>query len=126
MKNTHTNTKKYERCELIPWKKKIKKAQQCCYVSGLKTNLEVHHLNKPFSEIFKEAHENLNLEYHEQTEDYKPEDLEALTNEVLRLHEEVTALVLESKIHSNLHKQYGLNFTMNQVEEFKLHYKGDR
>lgn len=124
----HPNTKKHMRRQLIDWKHSVKKTQKQCYVSGSTENLEVHHLSKPFSEMFNEAHTILEIQYHKDTRDYAESDLKALTDLVVSMHKDVTALVLESKIHKALHDTYGLNFTMDQVEEFKAAYtnrKGD-
>lgn len=125
-RNPHKNTKKYTRYELLDWKHEVKKTQNTCYVSGSKEELEIHHLSRPFSEIFQEALHNLNLPYHKDTEDYTQEELDALSGEVLRLHESVIALALRKDIHKDLHKIYGLNFTMDQVEEYKKSFKGGR
>lgn len=120
MKNTHTNTKKYERCELIPWKKAAKKAfNNTCYVSGLQTDLEVHHAGKSFADIFNEAHDILNLEYHKNIEDYEPKDLDALTKKILELHEDSVPVVLHKDVHLAIHKKFGEHVDLNQIDEFK-------
>lgn len=126
--NPHRDTKKYERYELIGWKKAAKKAADyTCYISGRKDQLEVHHANASFSEIFQEAHKILGLTYHNDTKDYAPEDLKALTDKVLELHNKAIAVVLHKDVHKSLHQKYGTNVSMNQIEEFKTNYrKGDR
>lgn len=126
MKNKHTDTKKYERYELIPWKKKAKKTQQCCYISKRTDQLEVHHAGKSFADIFNEAHKILNLEYHKNTEDYKPEDLDALTKKILELHEDSVPVVLHKDVHLALHRKFGEHVNLNQIDEFKRNFnKGD-
>ena len=126
-KNPHRDTKKYERYELIGWKKDIKQTQQCCYVSKRTDQLEVHHADVSFSEIFNEAHKVLGLTYHNDTKDYAPEDLKALTDKVLELHNKAIGIVLTHDIHKQLHQRYGTHVDMNQIEEFKTNYrKGDR
>lgn len=121
----HTNTKKYTRAALIDWKHSIKKSQKQCYVTGSTENLEIHHLSKPFSEMFKEAHKTLGIQYHEDVKDYAESDLDALTDLVVDMHKDVTALVLNKDIHKALHNQYGLNFTMDQVNKFKAEYQNN-
>lgn len=127
MRNPHTNIKKYERCELIPWKKAAKKAfNNTCYVSGLQTDLEVHHAGKSFADIFNEAHKILGLTYYPNVEDYKPEDLKALTDKVLELHEKAVPVVLHKDVHLALHKKFGEHVDLNQIDEFKRNFnKGD-
>jgi hypothetical protein len=122
MKNTHTNTKKYERYELIPWKKAAKKAQQCCYISKRTDQLEVHHAGKSFADIFNEAHKILNLEYHKNVEDYEPKDLDALTETILELHVESVPVVLHKDVHLALHRKFGQHVDLNQIEEFKRNF----
>ena len=121
----HTNTKKYTRAALIDWKHSIKKSQKQCYVTGSTESLEIHHLSKPFSEMFKEAHKTLGIQYHEDVKDYAESDLDALTDLVVDMHKDVTALVLNKDIHKALHNQYGLNFTMDQVNKFKAEYQNN-
>lgn len=126
-KNPHRDTKKYERYELIGWKKAAKQAaDNTCYVSGLKQDLEVHHANASFSEIFNEALHNLDLEYHPNTEDYTQEELDALTNEVLALHEKAIAVVLHKDVHKQLHQKYGTHVDMEQINNFKAEYNGGK
>ena len=125
MKNPHKSTKRYERYELIPWKKAAKKAQQCCYISKRTDQLEVHHAGKSFADIFNEAHNVLGLTYYPNVEDYKPEDLDALTKKVLELHEESVPVVLHKDVHLALHKKFGEHVDLNQINEFKRNFKGD-
>ena len=126
-RNNHTITKKYARYELRDWKYEAKrKANNTCYISNKHNDLEVHHANASFSEIFNEALNNLNLEYHYNTEEYTQEELDALTQEVLALHDKVVAVVLHKDVHLELHKKYGSHVNMTQIEEFKSEYNNNK
>lgn len=118
----HPNTKKHMRRQLIDWKHSVKKSQKQCYVTGSTEDLEIHHANHSFSDIFHEAHEKLGLEYHKDTADYNEADLQALIDEVVKMHEDVIPVVLTQKIHLALHQRYGSHVDMDQINEFKEEY----
>ena len=94
-----------------------------CYVSGLTDSLEVHHSGLSFSQIFKMAHKNLDLEFHKYIFDYTYDESTALKNEIIRLHDEVEAVVLTHNIHLELHQLHGTDVNMEQIEEFKKNFK---
>lgn len=118
----HKDTKRYTRAALIDWKHSVKNAQKQCYVTGSTDNLEIHHAGKNFSEIFKAAHNKLNIKYHSEVKDYNKADLEALVDEVVNMHDSVIPVVLNSKIHKQLHDIYGEHVNMDQINEFKKNY----
>lgn len=118
----HTKTKKYTRAALIDWKNSIKQTQTRCYITGSTENLEIHHAGKSFSEIFKDAHKKLNLTYHSQVKDYDESDMEALVDEIVKMHDDVIPVVLNSDIHLLLHQEYGEHVNMEQIEQFKDTY----
>ncbi len=118
----HPNTKKQIRRSLINWKHSVKKVQSRCYVSNSDLDLEIHHAGKNFSDIFHEAHKNLNLEYHKDTKSYNEADLNALIDEVVRLHKDVVPVVLNHDIHLALHQKYGSHVSLDQIEAFKAAY----
>lgn len=122
----HPITKKHLRRQLIDWKHSVKQTQTKCYVTGSTDELEIHHANKSFSDIFNEAHEKLGLEYHKEIKDYDKADLQALIDEVVDMHKDVVPVVLHKDIHKQLHKQYGEHVNMDQIENFKSNYKGGR
>lgn len=121
----HPKTKKQIRRSLIDWKRSVKETQTKCYITGSEQDLEIHHANHSFADIFKEAHNNLNLEYHEDTKDYSEADFQALVDEVVRLHEDVIPVVLTHDIHLKLHKTYGSHVNMDQINEFKTTYQNN-
>ena len=118
----HSNTKKEVRRSLISWKHAVKKTQTKCYITGSTEKLEIHHANKSFSEIFNEAHEILNIEYHKEVKDYDEADFQALIDEVVNAHKDVVPVVLTQEVHSAIHKKYGTHVSMDQIEEFKAEY----
>ena len=93
-----------------------------CYVTGSTDSLEVHHSGLSFSQIFKMAHKNLDLEYKKYIFDYTYDESTALKNEIIRLHDEVEAVVLTHNIHLELHQLHGTDVNMEQIEEFKKNF----
>lgn len=118
----------YFRSKTHLWKKNFLQSHSECDITGEKTNLEIHHLIN-FSTILKQASLNTGIPL-----DYKPADfknfgysLDTLTNEFLKLHNEVPAVLLSKKYHQLFHKTYGYkNNTPEQYYEFKERYnKGE-
>lgn len=93
-----------------------------CYVTGSTDSLEVHHNGLSFSQIFKMAHSNLDIQFHKYIFDYTYDESTALKNEIIRLHDEVEAVVLTHNIHLSLHQTYGEQVTREQIEEFKKNF----
>ena len=95
-----------------------------CYVSGVKSDkLEVHHAGTSFKKIVRKAFANTGIQYREYLSQYGLEELVRLKDEVLRLQEEeCVAITLTPEIHLDLHKRYGRNISMDQIEEYKAQY----
>ncbi len=93
-----------------------------CYVTGSTDLLEVHHSGLSFSQIFKMAHNNLDLEFHKYIFEYSEDESKALKSEIIRLHDEVEAVVLTHDIHLELHQIHGTDVNMEQIEEFKKNF----
>ena len=93
-----------------------------CYVTGSTDLLEVHHSGMSFSQIFKMAHKNLNLEYHKYIFEYSDEDARRLKAEIIKLHDSVDAIVLNHSIHLELHTIYGTEVTRQQIDLYKKNY----
>lgn len=108
-----------------PWKIKIlEEYNYKCDILKCHTNeLQVHHLNFNFSDLIREAMQNMNIKFIENSTigDYAPEDIEKLYKELLRLHfDKVQGVVLDKKIHMLFHSIYGKeNNTPEQYYEFK-------
>lgn len=104
------------------WRNSIFEKHPQCYVSNLTENLEVHHSGMSFNQIFRQAHKNLNIEYHKFIYEYDKEDAKRLKAEIIRLHNEVDAIVLTHNIHVQLHQIYGEQVTRQQIDEFKKNF----
>lgn len=106
------------------WKQNFLKEHYICDLTGEENDLEIHHLIN-FSTILKQASLNTGVPL-----DCKPQDLkskgyslEVLTNEFLKLHDEVPAVLLNKKYHQLFHKMYGYkNNTPEQYLDFKAKY----
>ena len=115
-------TTKYMRKATKQWRSEQIAKTPYCYVTGSTDLLEVHHTIS-FSQIFRQAHKNLDLEFHKYIFEYSEEDAKALKQEIIRLHDEVEAVVLTHNIHLELHQMYGTDVNMEQIEEFKKNFK---
>lgn len=111
-------TAKYMRKATKQWRSDQIAKTPYCFITGSTEQLEVHHTTS-FSQIFKQAHKNLDLEFHKYIFEYTYEESTALKNEIIKLHNEVEAVVLTHDIHLELHQIYGTDVNMNQIEEFK-------
>lgn len=101
------------------WTKKAAK----CYVSGRAYKLELHHNGKAFGKIVEDAHKKLNIKYNPYMQNYDIVDLARLKVEVFRQHDlYVQAITLNEDIHLELHRRFGRNVSMAQLEAFKAEY----
>lgn len=107
---------------LRQWRNSIIESNPQCYVSGIQDQLEVHHAGYSFSEIFRQAHKNLDLEYKKYIFEYSDKDARRLREEIIRLHESVDAIVLNHSIHCELHTIYGTEVTRQQIDLYKKNY----
>ena len=117
-------TTKYMRKVIKKWRDEQIAKTPCCYVSGKVEQLEVHHTTS-FNQIFRQAHKNLNLQYHKYIFEYSYEEFKVLKAEILRLHEGCEAVVLTHDIHLELHQMYGSDVSMEQIEEYKQRREHD-
>lgn len=118
----YKETTKYMRKATKQWRSNQIAKTPYCYVSGEVEQLEVHHCGMPFNQIFRQAHKNLNLEYHKYIFEYSYEDAKALKAEIIRLHECCEAVVLTHDIHVELHQMHGSEVNMEQIEQFKKNF----
>lgn len=118
----YKTTQKVMRKAVRQWRNEQIALHPYCHVTGSTELLEVHHAGHSFSQIFRQAHKNLDLEFHKYIFEYTDEDVKALRSEIIRLHNEVVAVVLNHDIHLSLHQIYGLEVNMDQIEEFKNNF----
>ena len=116
---------KYFRGKLYGWKQEFLKTHTKCDITQTEQGeLHIHHLIN-FSTILKQASENTKIPLTFRPDEYDKNgySLELLTNEFLKLHQEVPAVLLAKDIHYLFHKKYGFkNNTPEQYEEFKNNY----
>ncbi len=124
------STRKYLRQATEDWKRSIiKSSGNTCFITGKKQKngngviLTAHHVSQTFNSIVKESHRNLNIQYHELTNEYAPGELTALLEEMKRLHKGIEGICLTKEVHDKLHKQYGPHATMDDVREMKRNYR---
>ena len=110
------------------WKSEaLKKADYKCELSNKKScaknPLVVHHLTKSFDEIVRDAHRQLNLDYHKTIDNYKEDDLKALVELIKNIHKEVGALVLTDHLHAKIHSLFGSNPDPEEVKAYKKEFR---
>lgn len=124
------NTRKYLRQATDDWKRSIMKSSgYTCFITGKKQKngngviLTAHHVSQTFNSIVKQAHRNLNIQYHELTNEYASGELTAVMEEIKRLHKDIEGICLTKESHDKLHKEYGPHATMDDVREMKRNYR---
>ena len=110
------------------WRNKaLRAANYKCEVSGRKTSkkdyLVVHHLDKTFDSIVREAHKKLNLKFYKTIDKYLQDELDKLVQLIKDMHKDVRGMVLTVEIHSRIHKKFGFNPSKEEVLLFKKNFK---
>ncbi len=129
----NTKTRKHLRAATEDWKRSIiEQSNRTCWVTGKKQNgkngvyLTVHHSSeRTFNSISKQAHSNLGISYHHTTTDYGPGELNAVMDEIARIHREehIEGICICKEWHDRLHKEYGPHATMDQLREMRRSYR---
>ena len=105
----------------------LKKANYKCEISGKKScgknPLVVHHLTKSFDEIVRDAHKQLNIDFHKTIDDYNKDDLKALIELIKEIHKEVEAIVLTDQLHTKIHTLFGSNPRPEEVKSYKKTFR---
>lgn len=107
--NGFENLNQLLRYNLFDWKEASKKYwNYSCCISGLKNNLIVHHLFKPFSEIRNEIIVELNLEQYNSASEIPDLVYKQMIELNEKKHEENGyGVVLTAELHNEFHKKYG-------------------
>ncbi len=110
----------------IPWKFDSLKAYGFkCALSFINDGtLEIHHLNKNFSEIVYETFNTLNLPIYNNMSKYSQKERDLIRDKLLELHYRYgLGIPLTKEIHKLFHSIYGnKNNTPEQFDEFKQNY----
>lgn len=121
----YTSLNNYFRGKLFVWKKTFLIEHKYCDITGKNIEdfeLDIHHLTS-FSTILKQASLNTNIPLIFLPQEFAENgyDLNELTQEFLKLHRNVKAVLLDKKIHQLFHNIYGYkNNTPEQYDEFKM------
>lgn len=111
--------RQYLRVILTDWKKKsLELCNYKCFISGEK-EIEIHHLY-PFHKILEEIINILNLELHEDINNYSQEQLLKMIDLCMKLHKKYgLGICLSKNLHDKFHNIYGLkDFTEENFCEF--------
>lgn len=112
------------RVALSEWKNYyLTKYKFKCSLSGIKEDLEVHHLNIGYATIHKQALYNLRLDDHQLACAYSQEELLMLCREIKKLHRGVVGIVVHSALHAQFHTKYGHNASKYDWYEFKANFR---
>lgn len=113
----------FTRSLLRNWKFDILKASNfTCFITGqLSHSLEVHHIT-PFHEIRDAALLELNLDIRKTVSEYSREELDALSEKIIKAHEKEKGFAIEKSIHKLFHSIYGFKTNEQNLVEFKTRY----
>ncbi|WP_194190311.1 hypothetical protein [Clostridium chrysemydis] len=109
---------------IAAWKKaSFRASNKKCAVTRRVNDLEIHHLHKPFIAIVRESLEELGLEEKWKVHEYSQEELLLIQLKVKDLHKKYgPGVVMHKRIHSLLHKEYGMQPTKEEFYEFKRNF----
>lgn len=116
----YRNLTYYLRARIAPIVNKVKSSPNAyCAVTGKRTNLVLHHI-RGFGLIAHEAIRNVNMPIYSDLSDYTEQQLTALSDEFIKLHEAYHQYILINKdVHMHFHKLYGYGYnTESQWSEF--------
>lgn len=118
--------KLYLRGHLKYWKRaSLAKYNYKCVISGMKTQIEIHHVNKSFIEILHEALDKCDLQLLSTIGEYSTEGLETLIKKVISLHYEYgLGVAITRDLHNEFHSMYGYNCTNEDFKNF-INIKND-
>jgi hypothetical protein len=118
------STKEYLKAQIKQWKRDSLKKNPRCLITNQVKDVEVHHLNKSFSQILEETFIKADLPQHKTTTNYTQQELLKLSNICLALHYKYgLGVAMGRDIHKLFHKEYGYNATKKDYYEFKKRFK---
>lgn len=116
-----TKLNHYLREKLNSWKLDVLKSNNYkCTITGLGGTLEVHHIYS-FNKIIKDELERLNIEVKPLVGDYNSNELELITNNILKRHTNSLGAPMLPQIHKLYHSIFGFD---NDAEQFELFRRG--
>ena len=107
------------RAAVNSWKKDIKKSygMKCC-ITGMKSNIVVHHLTD-YKTIVEEVSRELNIPILERIRDYDDyEDFILFKERFVEKHTEKTGIPITKKVHSQFHQKYVQRATAENFDKF--------
>lgn len=118
------STKAYLKAQIKQWKRDSLKKNPRCQITNQVKDVDVHHLNKSFSEILEETFIAADLPYYKTTTEYTQEELLKLSNICLALHYKYGyGMAMGKKVHKLFHDTYGESPTREDYYEFKKQFK---
>lgn len=118
--NGGSEVKRFLRGHLKTWKNEsFASCHYKCVISGVKKQLEIHHLSKSFNEIYIEALSHCNLQQLSSIGGYSAEELDSLIEYVISLHYQYgLGVAITRDLHNEFHSLFGYNCTKENFEEF--------
>lgn len=118
-----TNIKNYLRKGSLKWiSQQLYQANYRCELSGVTHDVEVHHLNLPFTAIVKAAFEESGISLKASVTEYTDEELAQLLNIVESKHSNITSLCINYNLHHELHKLFTYKTTTEDCIKFTEMY----
>lgn len=114
----------YIRKKLIPWKNKIKEANNyTCKITGCRSNIVVHHI-RGFNLILDEAIDKINFPIYSDIKEYSEEQIDELFQVFFDLQEKYHSYIcISENVHKQFHNIYGYgDNTEEQWNEFLNKY----
>lgn len=118
------STRAYLKSQIKQWKQDSLNKNPRCSITNRVKEVDVHHINRSFSQILEETFEAANLPYYQTTTEYTQQELTKLSNIILALHYKYgLGVAMARDIHKAFHKEYGYYATREDYYEFKKRFK---
>ena len=116
-----TSLVRHLRSQIVPWKiEQFKRANRHCEVTGRKGNLEVHHIDHSFSEIFWKTMKDTGLDVRQDIGDYSDDELKMINDTFQKNHKEMAhSVVMLKGIHLRFHLFCGGTNKPTSYEQLK-------
>ena len=119
-----TSLVQHLRSQVVPWKiSQFKRAKRHCEITGKRGDIQVHHIDYSFSDIFWKTMDDVGLEVKQDIGDYSDDELESINKKFLENHRNMAkGIVMLKSIHQRFHMfcgGYNSTTTTAQLEQFK-------
>ena len=116
------------RLALREWKEaSLEECNRTCIITGTKDNLEVHHINKKFVDIVREAYKSLGKTFRFRKDEYYLGELDEIAEEVVKLHFKYgLGVAITRSTHRQYHRIYKDNINPKTLHQFSEDFKSNK